>query len=85
MYQPSLFEESRSEVLHALLRSHPLATLVTLTAQGLEANHIPLYLRTQGVERPTLVGLMGKKPALAYAIARGVLVSLGGLVWLAVD
>lgn len=56
MYNNSQFEETRPEVLHALLRSHPLATLVTLTAQGLEANHIPLYLRTQGVERPTLVG-----------------------------
>lgn len=56
MYQPSHFEETRTEVLHTLLRSHPLATLVTLTAQGLEANHIPLYLRTGGVERPTLVG-----------------------------
>ena len=56
MYQPSHFEESRPEVLHALLRTHPLATLVTLTAQGLEANHIPLVLRTQGVDRPTLVG-----------------------------
>ncbi|MDZ7918966.1 FMN-binding negative transcriptional regulator [Rhodoferax sp.] len=56
MYQPSHFEENRPEVLHALLRSHPLATLVTLTAQGLEANHIPLYLRCKGVDRPTLVG-----------------------------
>lgn len=56
MYNNSQFEETRPEVLHALLRSHPLAMLVTLTAQGLEANHIPLYLRTQGVERPTLVG-----------------------------
>ena len=56
MYQPSHFEENRPEVLHALLRTHPLAMLVTLTAQGLEANHIPLVLRTTGVDRPTLVG-----------------------------
>ncbi len=56
MYQPSHFEETRAEVLHALVRSHPLATLVTLTAQGLEANHVPLLLRTAGVDRPTLVG-----------------------------
>lgn len=56
MYNTSQFEETCPEVLHALLRSHPLATLVTLTAQGLEANHIPLYLRTQGVDHPTLVG-----------------------------
>ncbi len=56
MYQPSHFEETRTEVLYALLRSHPLATLVTRTAQGMEANHIPLLLRTEGVERPALVG-----------------------------
>lgn len=56
MYQPGHFEETRAEVLHTLLRSHPLATLVTLAPHGLEANHIPLRLRTQGVPRPTLVG-----------------------------
>jgi predicted FMN-binding regulatory protein PaiB len=55
MYNPSHFDETRPEVLHSLLRTHPLATLVTLNAQGLDANHIPLYLRTEGVDRPTLV------------------------------
>ncbi|MHB0888383.1 FMN-binding negative transcriptional regulator [Acidithiobacillus sp.] len=44
MYRSDHFEEIRPEVLRDLIRRHPLATLVTLGANGLEANHIPLYL-----------------------------------------
>lgn len=44
MYRPDHFEEIRPEVLRDLIRRHPLATLVVLGANGLEANHIPLYL-----------------------------------------
>lgn len=44
MYRPDHFEEIRPEALRDLIRRHPLATLVTLGANGLEANHIPLYL-----------------------------------------
>jgi transcriptional regulator len=44
MYLPKHFEETRSEVLHELIRAHPLATLVVLSARGLEANHLPLEL-----------------------------------------
>lgn len=46
MYQPRSFEETRPEILHALMRARPLATLVTLTADGLEANPVPLLLST---------------------------------------
>ena len=42
MYLPGHFVESRTEVLHALMRSRPLATLVTLCDSGLVANHIPV-------------------------------------------
>lgn len=42
MYVPAHFEETRSEVLQALMREHPLATLVTASADGLVANHIPM-------------------------------------------
>jgi len=45
MYLPSHFEECRPEVLQSLMRTHPLATLVTLTSTGLVANHIPLQLQ----------------------------------------
>jgi transcriptional regulator len=47
MYIPKQFEESRTEVMHALIRARPLATLVTLNAAGMEANHIPLVLLDQ--------------------------------------
>ncbi|HTE14084.1 MAG TPA: FMN-binding negative transcriptional regulator [Burkholderiales bacterium] len=44
MYDVEAFREDRIEVLHALIQAHPLATLVAVTAQGLEANHIPLLI-----------------------------------------
>lgn len=44
MYLPSHFEESRIEVLHELMRRHPLATLVTTGSGGLNANHLPVEL-----------------------------------------
>ncbi len=44
MYVPSHFEETRIDVLRALIRARPLATVVTLSSRGMEANHIPLHL-----------------------------------------
>src|SRR5690242_9089087 len=44
MYNPAQFQETRIDVLHDLIRRHPLSTLVTLTGHGLDANHIPLLL-----------------------------------------
>lgn len=41
MYLPQVFREDRLEILHALMRSHPLATLVTAGAGGIKANLIP--------------------------------------------
>ena len=42
MYLPAQFEETRIEVLHALIGTHALATLVVHGADGLLANHIPM-------------------------------------------
>ena len=44
MYEVKAFREDRVEVMHALIAAHPLATLVVMTAQGLEANHIPMLV-----------------------------------------
>lgn len=44
MYIPAHYRESRPEVLHGFMRRHPLATLVTRTAGGVDANHIPMEL-----------------------------------------
>lgn len=52
MYIPAHFEETRIEVMHALMRAHPLAALVTLGKGGLTANHIPLFLS----EAPATLG-----------------------------
>ena len=54
MYLPSYFEETRVEVLHQLMRERPLATLVTLGAAGLTANHLPFELDSEPLPNGTL-------------------------------
>lgn len=49
MYLQSQFEETRPEVLHALIKAYPLATLVVHGESGLSVNHIPL-LRCEGAD-----------------------------------
>lgn len=44
MYIPAAFREDRPEVLEAFIRQHPLGALVCTTADGLTANHIPMFL-----------------------------------------
>jgi transcriptional regulator len=56
MYIPAHFEETRIEILHELMRNHPLATLVTLGSNGLNANHIPLELDPEPTPFGTLRG-----------------------------
>jgi transcriptional regulator len=49
VYNPSAFREARPEILAAALAAHPLAALVTMGSQGLDASHIPLiYHPTEG-------------------------------------
>ncbi|HEY4030687.1 MAG TPA: FMN-binding negative transcriptional regulator [Caulobacteraceae bacterium] len=48
MYLPPHFREDRIDVLHAAIRAHPLATLVTAGAAGLEANPIPFLVEEGG-------------------------------------
>lgn len=47
MYIPTHFDESRTEVLHELIKQHPFGMLVTHGADGLDANHIPFELHPQ--------------------------------------
>jgi len=44
MYVPAQFKEDRVPVVHDLIRAHPFATLVTLDASGIVANHLPMEL-----------------------------------------
>ena len=56
MYIPKHFDEPRVDVLHELIRARPLATLVTLSSGGLNANHIPLHLSDEPSPLGTLRG-----------------------------
>lgn len=55
MYNPTVFAETRVEELHAFIRQHPLAAIVTCGSEGPEATHVPVVLHpelgTSGVLR----------------------------------
>jgi transcriptional regulator len=44
MYIPPQFDQPDVEVMHELIRTRSLATLVTMGSEGINANHIPLHL-----------------------------------------
>lgn len=56
MYIQQQFQEKRPEVLHALVKARPLATLVVQGESGLVVNHIPLLLCTDEGEQGVLRG-----------------------------
>lgn len=56
MYLPKHFEETRVEILHVLIRAHPLGALVAQTPRGLEANHIPFEVDPEPAPFGTLRG-----------------------------
>jgi transcriptional regulator len=56
MYVPPHFHEQRVEVLHRLIREHPLAALVTLSRDGLSADHIPFEIDAEPEPFGTLRG-----------------------------
>lgn len=56
MYNPQQHEETRLDVLHALMRAYPLGTWVMLGEGELLANHIPFALDPTRGEFGTLVG-----------------------------
>ena len=59
MHIPKHFEQTSIDAIRGLVRSHPLATLVTFSSECLNANHIPLLY----TETPTPFGkLQGHLP-----------------------
>lgn len=56
MYQPAAFREARIDVMHGLIRAHPLAVLVTHVQGSLEANHLPLLIDPLPSPQGTLRG-----------------------------
>lgn len=56
MHIPPKFKEDRPEVLQELIKNYPLATLVTFSDDGIEANHVPLIWQADGSIHGMLVG-----------------------------
>ena len=72
MYIPPLFKEDRVDVLHDAIRRSGLATLVTLTADGLIASHVPMLLDPEPAPYGTLIGHLARpNPQARGADRRG--------------
>ena len=71
MLQPPIFRENREDVMHALMRAHPFATLVTVQDGRSAADHVPLVLHEEGVLRGHL--------AAANPLVRGAANEVEGL------
>ena len=66
MYIPKQFEQPSVDSMHDLIRAYPLATLVTLSSAGLDANHLPLHLSESPAPFGTLRGHVARaNPILA--------------------
>lgn len=72
MYIPKQFEEPRVEVMHDLIHAYPLATIVTHSSVGLNANHIPLHLSQSPLPLGTLQGHIARANPLLDEIAEGI-------------
>lgn len=58
MFQPPIFREERTEVMQAMMRKHPFATLISTMAGCPQADHLPLVLRDGGRGMGILEGHM---------------------------
>jgi transcriptional regulator len=78
MYNPPLFKEDRIEVLHDAIRRMGLATLVTQTADGLIASHMPMLLDPEPAPYGTLIGHLARPNPQAHgAIGEGLAIFRG--------
>ena len=71
MYLPAHFAEPRQDELHRLIQAHPLGTLVSHGADGLDANHLPFLLDAQAGEASTLLAHVARANPLWQTLADG--------------
>jgi transcriptional regulator len=72
VYVPAHFQEDRIDVLHEFIRNTRLATLVSMTADGMIASHAPLMLDPDPAPYGTLIGHLAKANPHARAANPGV-------------
>jgi transcriptional regulator len=71
MYVPRAFQEDRTEVLHAAMKSAGAATIVSQTPQGLIATHVPIELDAEPAPLGTIRCHFARANPHAQAIAGG--------------
>jgi transcriptional regulator len=78
MYIPKAFKEDRVEVLHDKMKSCGLATLISQTADGLIASHIPLLVDPNPAPYGTLFGHIARaNPQAADAAGEALAIFAG--------
>jgi transcriptional regulator len=78
MYIPEPFKEDRIDVLHDAIRRAGLATLVSQTADGLIASHIPLLLDPEPAPYGTLLGHLARpNPQTSGAVGDALAIFVG--------
>jgi transcriptional regulator len=78
MYVPESFKEERINLLHDAIHRAGLATLVSHTANGLIASHIPLLLDPEPAPYGTLLGHLARpNPQARGAIGDALAIFLG--------
>ena len=71
MYLPAQFAEERVDVMHELIRTHSLASIVTLAGGKLTANHIPMRIFASPAPFGTLRAHVARANRLWRDIAAG--------------
>jgi len=71
MYLPGAFEESRTDVLHDLVRAHPLGAVATVRDGSIAVDHIPFLLDATAGALGTLHGHVARANALWRELAGG--------------
>lgn len=71
MYLPQQFAEPRIEELHRIVQENALGMLVTSTATGLEANHLPFLLDAEQGVQGTLLAHVARANPIWREVANG--------------
>ena len=81
MYIPPHVAEPRTEALHRLIQAHPLGALITHTANGLDANHVPFLIDAAQGPQGVLTAHVARANPIWREVVDGdpVLVVFGGV------
>ena len=71
MYMPQHFAETRLAEIHRIVRDNPLGALVTFSAKGLDANHVPFELDAERGESGTLRAHVARANPLLTELSDG--------------